>query len=103
MVEIKPESLQEIEKFIDQLRDTLNSYVNARIYVHEFENGMPVDAAIALRLVGDNLDSIKVYTGKIEDIIRNNEGTIYVKNPLSQSLTDIKIIINTEKYLDGYI
>jgi len=26
-----------------------------------------------------------------------NEGTIYIKNPLSQSLTDIKVAINTEK------
>jgi multidrug efflux pump subunit AcrB len=97
MVEIKPESLPGIEKFIDNLRDTLNSYVNAKIYVYEFENGMPVDAAIALRLVGDNLDTIKHYTGRIEDIIRNNEGTTYIKNPLSQSLTDIRIVINTEK------
>ena len=97
MVELKPESQPEIEKYIDLLRDTLNRYVNARIYVYEFENGMPVDAAIALRLVGNDLDSIKVYTGKIEDIIRNNEGTTYIKNPLSQSLTDIRIVINTEK------
>ena len=97
MVELRPESQPEIERVIDHLRDTLNSYVNAKIYVYEFENGMPVDAAIALRLVGDNLDSIKSYTGKIEDIIRNNEGTTYIKNPLSQSLTDIKVVINTEK------
>jgi multidrug efflux pump subunit AcrB len=97
MVELKPESQPEIEKYIDLLRDTLNRYVNARIYVYEFENGMPVDAAIALRLVGNNLDSIKVYTGKIEDIIRKNEGTTYIKNPLSQSLTDIQVVINTEK------
>jgi multidrug efflux pump subunit AcrB len=97
MVELKSESQPEIERFIDHLRDTLNSYVNARIYVYEFENGMPVDAAIALRLVGDNLDSIKFYTGKIGDIISENEGTTYIKNPLSQSLTDIRIVINSEK------
>jgi multidrug efflux pump subunit AcrB len=97
MVEIKSEALPEIDKYINHLRDTLNSYVNAKIYVYEFENGMPVDAAIALRLVGDNLDSIKVYTGKIEDIIRISDGTTYIRNPLSQSLTDIRIVINTEK------
>lgn len=97
MCEIRPEVLPRIEEFIDDLRDTLNTYVNARIYVNEFENGIPIDAAIALRLVGDNLDSIKYYTGVIEDIFRKNEGTKYVKNPLSQSLTDIKVRINTEK------
>ena len=97
MCEINPDVLPRIADFIDSLRDTLNTYVNARIYVNEFENGMPVDAAIALRLVGDNLDSIKYYTGVIEDIFRKNEGTEYIRNPLSQSLTDIKIEINTEK------
>jgi multidrug efflux pump subunit AcrB len=97
MVELKPEAQKSMEDYIDHLRDTLNRYVNARIYVYEFENGMPVDAAIALRLVGNNLDSIKVYTWKIEEIIRNNEGTTYIKNPLSQSLTGVRIIINTEK------
>ena len=75
----------------------MNNYINARIYVNEFENGMPVDAPIALRLVGENLDSIKLYSDKIEDIIRENEGTIYVKNPLNQSLTDIRVVINREK------
>ena len=97
LCELKSESQPDIEKFIEELKDTLNNYVNARIYVYEFENGMPVDAAIALRLVGDNLDTIKIYSNKIEDIIRNNEGTMYIKNPLNESLTDIKIVINSEK------
>ncbi len=97
MCEVNREVLPGIELFLDNLRDTLNTYVNARIYVREFENGMPIDAAIALRLVGDNLDSIKYYTSKIEDIFRRTEGTTYVRNPLSQSLTDIMIDVNSEK------
>ena len=75
----------------------LNKFINARIYVYEFENGSPIDAAIALRLIGENLDSTKVYSEKIEDIIRDTEGTTYIKNPLSQSLTDIRVVINSEK------
>lgn len=97
LVELKPESQPEIESFINSLRDTLNTYANARIYVYEFENGIPIDAPIALRLAGDNLDSIKTYAGKIEEIMRYNDGTIYIKNPLNQSLTDIRVVINTEK------
>jgi multidrug efflux pump subunit AcrB len=97
LCELKSESQPEIAKVIEGLRDTLNTYINAKIYVYEFENGMPVDAAIAIRLIGDNLDSIKRYSYKIEDIIRNNEGTTYIKNPLNQSLTDIRVVINSEK------
>jgi multidrug efflux pump subunit AcrB len=97
MAELKTKSQSEMEKILDQLRDTLNDYINARIYVYEFTNGTPVDAPIALRLIGDNLDSIKIYAARIQDIIGSNEGTIYIRNPLSQSLTDIKIVINTDK------
>jgi multidrug efflux pump subunit AcrB len=97
LCEMNPEFQPEMYKFIDNLRDTLNNYVNARIYVYEFENGSPVDAPIALRIAGNNLDSIKYYAGKIEEIMNASEGTTYIKNPLSQSLTDIRIVINTEK------
>jgi multidrug efflux pump subunit AcrB len=97
LCEFKPEFQKETSLFLDALRDTLNNYINARIYVYEFENGMLIDAPIALRIVGDNFDSIRFYSDKIEDIIRSGEGTIYIKNPLSQSLTDIRVVINTEK------
>lgn len=97
LCEINSISQPEIEKFIEELRDTLKTYVNARIYVYEFENGMPVDAPIALRLVGENLDSIQIYSDKIESIVLAIEGTTYIKNPLSQSLTDIRVVVNSEK------
>jgi multidrug efflux pump subunit AcrB len=97
LCELKTRSQPEIEKIIEILRDTLDTFIDARIYVSEFENGMPVDAAIALRLVGSNLDSIRVYSDRIEEIFRAHEGTNYVKNPLSQSLTDIRVIVNREK------
>ncbi|MBG0858756.1 MAG: efflux RND transporter permease subunit [Bacteroidales bacterium] len=97
LCEIKREIVPEIETYVDNLRDTLNTYVNAKIYVREFENGSPVDAPIALRLVGGNLDTLKRYAGIIEDIFRSNEAAIYIKNPLSQTLTELKVAINTEK------
>jgi multidrug efflux pump subunit AcrB len=34
---------------------------------------------------------------KIESIIQSTPGTVYVKNPLSQSLTDLKINVNSSK------
>jgi len=97
LCEIEPEKVPDITTFLDELRDTLDTYVNARIYVNEFENGMPVDAPIALRIVGDNLDSIKQYAFRVEDIMRESDGTQYIRNPLSQSLTEIQVSVNSEK------
>ena len=97
LCEITPKSQPEITAFLDELRDTLSTYVNAKIYVYEFENGSPVDAPIAMRVVGDNLDTLQVLAGKIEGIIKSTAGTVYVKNPISQSLTDIKVDVNSAK------
>ena len=97
MCEVKPEYLKQLQMFVEWLRDTLNTYPNGKIYVNEFENGMPVDAAIAVRLVGNNLDTLYKYAEVIEEIFRSTPGTIYIKNPLSQSLTDLRIEVNSEK------
>ncbi len=97
LCELKSAAPDDIGNFIESLRDTLDKFINSRVYVYEFENGSPIDAAIALRLVGENLDSTKLYSEKIEDLMRDTEGTTYVKNPLSQSLTDIRVVINNEK------
>jgi multidrug efflux pump subunit AcrB len=97
LCELRERSQPEIDRFILSLRDTLDACINARIYINEFENGMPIDAPIALRLVGNNLDTIKAWSDRIEKIFRSTEGSDYIKNPLSQSLTDIRIVVNNEK------
>jgi multidrug efflux pump subunit AcrB len=97
MCEVEYSAQADIESFIEELRDTLGTYVNARIYVKEFENGMPIDAPIAMRIAGNDLDTIKKYSGEVESILENNPGTTYIKNPLNESLTDIRVVVNTAK------
>ena len=97
MCELKTSSQEELDTFIGNLRDVFDKYVNAKIYVYEFENGSPIDAPIAMRLIGENLDSIKVYASAIEDIMNETAGTTYVRNPLSQSLTELRVVINSDK------
>jgi multidrug efflux pump subunit AcrB len=97
LCEMKPKSPVEITAFLDKLKDTLDTYVNAKIRVYEFENGVPVDAPIAMRILGDNLDTLQVLSEKIEQIMKTTPGTKYIKNPLSESLTDIKISVNSAK------
>ncbi len=97
LCELTPRSQPEIAAFLDELRDTFNTYVNAKIYVYEFENGSPIAAPIAMRIVGDDLDTLQVLADRIEQVIKSTAGTRYVKNPLSQSLTDIKIDVSHAK------
>jgi multidrug efflux pump subunit AcrB len=87
----------DMTRFLDQLRDTLKTYVNARIYVTEFENGSVIGAPIALRLVGDDLEAMRSFSAQIDSIMKTTPGTTYVKNPLSETMTDIRVDVNTDK------
>lgn len=84
-------------KLIDKLRDKFFLYPNAKIEVKDFEQGPPLEAPIAMRIFGENLDTLRSLSMKVEGIIKKTEGTIYVNNPLANQQTDLKIKINKEK------
>ncbi|TFH02107.1 MAG: efflux RND transporter permease subunit, partial [Calditrichales bacterium] len=82
---------------IKQLRLATTGYPGARIEIKEFEQGPPVEAPIAIRILGDNLSTLKEIAARAEKIITNTPGTVNVNNPLGTSRTDIEIKINREK------
>ncbi len=89
--------LAEKEAFIDELREDFRYYPNAKIQVENFEQGPPIEAPIAIRILGDNLDTLQNVAAQIEDLIAQTEGTIYVSNPLKTQKTDLAVRINREK------
>jgi multidrug efflux pump subunit AcrB len=88
---------QEKRNIIDQLRGKFMNYPNAKIEVKDFEQGPPLEAPLAYRIFGNNLDSLRVVAGQIEKILADQTGTIYVENPLKVQPTDFRTIINREK------
>lgn len=88
---------QEKKDIINQLRGKLVNYPNAKIEVKDFEQGPPLEAPLAYRIFGDNLDSLRIVAGQIEKILADQTGTIYIDNPLKVQPTDFRIIINKEK------
>ena len=83
--------------FIDGLRAKLREYPNARIVVKEFENGPPIDAPIAIRVLGSDLDVLKRLSAEVEGIIKAVPGTRDVDNPLRLDRTDLKLRLDAEK------
>jgi multidrug efflux pump subunit AcrB len=84
-------------KIINALRDEFKTYPGARIEVKNFEQGPPVVAPVEIRLFGDDLDTLRVYASKIETLLKQTEGTMYVNNPVSNLKSDIRVVINQEK------
>lgn len=79
------------EKIIDRLRDEFSAYPGARITVVTFENGPPIEAPIAIRLSGENLEVLKALSQRTERILKDTPGTRDVNNPLRLDRTDIDL------------
>lgn len=82
---------------IDELREKFMVYPNAKIEVKDFEQGPPLEAPIAIRIFGDDLDTLRKVSMQVEQMMAATQGTIYVNNPLSNQQTDLKVRINKDK------
>jgi len=82
---------------LDVLRAELSEYPAARLEVIEFENGPPIDAPIAMRLEGPNLDTLSVLAAKLEGLVASTPGTQYVNNPVRLRRTDLRIHVDRDK------
>lgn len=76
---------------LDSLRAEFDTYPDARIEVKEFENGPPIDAPIAMRIAGENLDSLRAIAARVERVLDGTVGTRDVVNPLRVSRTDLRL------------
>ena len=84
-------------QFFDRLRNELADFPEARIVVKRFENGPPLAAPIAVRVIGDDLDVLTKYAGEVENVIKSVTGTRDVNNPLRLARTDLDLHIDTTK------
>lgn len=82
---------------IDELREQFKNVPGAVISVKNFEQGPPIEAPIVVRVFGENLDSLRQIAGRVEQMVGNIEGTIYLDNPISTIKTDLEVKINKDK------
>ena len=84
-------------KLIEELRKKWTPYTGAKIEVKNFEQGPPLVAPVEVRLFGDNLDTLRTLSLKVEELLKNTEGTLYINNPLKNLKSDIEVKVNNEK------
>ncbi|HEX6181668.1 MAG TPA: efflux RND transporter permease subunit, partial [Chitinophagaceae bacterium] len=85
------------KRIIDKLRSEFSMVAGAKIEVKDFEQGPPVEAPVAIRISGDNLDTLRLLATRAETLLQSIPGAIYVNNEVSVLKSDIKLAINTEK------
>jgi len=96
-VEVIKNDLALQSRVVNELRKEFSTYAGVAIEVKEFEQGPPVEAPVAIRLLGENLEVLKAISRDIEEIIRGSEGTVNVYNPLRTTKSDLHVKINKAK------
>jgi len=88
------------EKFyftLDYFKETFSNYSDARISFRELKNGSPFEAPVEFIIEGEQLTELKNLAAKVEEIVRNTEGTRDVENPFARSKTDLSVNIDRDK------
>lgn len=83
--------------FLGDLRSEFNVYPGAQIEVKDFQQGPPVEAPIAIKVLGDNISKLKELSLIVEKDFNSTDGTLNVNNPLGTTKTDFHININRAK------
>ena len=97
-VQLEPEtSAPRKLEIIQSLKTNFANIIGAKVEVKNFEQGPPVAAPIEIRLAGENLDTLRSLAKKVEDLLNQTKGTIYVNNPVANLKTDIRVSIQKEK------
>ena len=91
---VKPDEKRDL---IENLRNRFIGFAGANIEVKDFEQGPPVEAPVAIRITGDNLDTLRVLAAKAKSMLDGIEGTVYVRNEVDLLKSDIRVNINREK------
>mgnify|MGYP001576445933 CR=1 FL=1 len=88
---------QDTPAFYDRLREQLDEIPGAEILVKEFEAGPPLDAPIAMRLIGPDLAVLRSLAARTEALMNAKEGLRDVSNPLRRSRIDLTLNVDAGK------
>ncbi len=82
---------------IEKLRNKWTPYTGAKVEVRNFEQGPQQLAPVEVRLFGEDLDSLRQMAARVETMLKETPGTIYVDNPVAILNSDIRVHINRSK------
>ncbi len=96
-VELDHYDATESPRLYDELRAHFSGYPGAQIVVESYQNGPPIDAPIAIRVKGDDVDVLRRLAAEVEAQIRGTAGTRDIDNPVRRLRTDLDLGIDAQK------
>lgn len=96
-VTIKEWHPREGPKLVERLRTRLARYPAARVTVAQFDNGPPVEAPVAFRIVGPDPAILAKLSAQLAQMLRDMPGTRDVEDPLAISRVDLDLGVDQAK------
>jgi multidrug efflux pump subunit AcrB len=96
-VELEEYDARKFGELTANLRSVFSGFPGARINIREFEQGVPVEAPVAIYITGDNVDVLRNISRDVEEMLGSSRGAVNIENILDRSQTDLYFSINREK------
>lgn len=96
-IKLKEYDREAMANLLSELRSEFEDHPDASIEVKEFEQGPPVEAPIAIGIMGENLDTLRDISRDVEEMISSTTGTVNTYNPIGTSKEDLQVNIKRQK------
>lgn len=96
-VELREFDPKHTPQLFEALRGRFNQYPAARITLKQFEQGPAIDAPVAIRIVGPQIEGLRSIAAQVEQALKATPGTRDVINPVRLLRTDLNLGIDTQK------
>jgi multidrug efflux pump subunit AcrB len=91
---VEAERAADVPRIAADLERAMQDVPGARYDTEIFKNGPPVEAPVAIKVIGPELDELRRLAGDVERVMRQTEGTMNVDNPLSAAKTDLHVNVD---------
>jgi multidrug efflux pump subunit AcrB len=99
LFELGTREQHDIDRVLARVRARLADYPGASLQVLEFEQGPPVDAPVAVRVLGEDRGELDAAARRVEEVLRATPGTRYVKNPARDRKSDLRVQVDRDRAL----
>jgi multidrug efflux pump subunit AcrB len=86
-----------VPQIVDDLQADLATVPGVTYGFERFKNGPPVEAPVAIKVIGPDLQMLDRLAAEVEALMRQTPGTENVENPLSEPKTDLYVNVDRDR------
>lgn len=90
-------SMDKVQAKVAELRKIYTDRPGLKVRIREFQQGPPTAAPIAIRLLSEDLDTLKTAASLVEAKMTSHPGVINLENPMSEYNLDLNAHIKRDK------